>query len=380
GNYANGSYDVGTGGGIYIKDIVGGRVSGCIVRGNVGQSSGGGMRLDQCGSATYPLVVENCTIIGNRTVSRDWTGGSVAGGIYFTRGGGDGTGRGFVVIANSLIQNNRAGTGSGIYASSYQANARLTIFGSLITGNYSLLNNGNANGIFAGTDFITIVANSTIADNTHPTQPGQYGIYAQYGGWGLYGRIVFINSIMASNNKGMYDFRQSRSYGAAGAHIDLLRSTTYETEYLQRDEGPYGGPYPNVTNQTASTWSGALAFTNPGYHSRNDSGTVTQNMEQNLNESPGFSGKSPAPYSLVPSSNSRNSGLTLTGAGFTYVDVNYNGAYNAMVDIIVAGTPPAGRHLVYTTDLLGMPRVSDNVIDRGAYEYRPPRGTVVVVR
>jgi hypothetical protein len=62
--------------------------------------------------------------------------------------------------------------------------------------------------------------------------------------------------------------------------------------------------------------------------------------------------------------------------------VNVNGAYDAMTDVIVAGTASGGDHLVYTTDLLGNPRIGSTEIDRGAYEYTPPpppAGTVVVV-
>ena len=65
---------------------------------------------------------------------------------------------------------------------------------------------------------------------------------------------------------------------------------------------------------------------------------------------------------------------------YTYVDVDLNGAYDPMVDVIVAGTPPAGTNLVYTTDLAGNSRVVHGVIDRGAYETAAGMGTVICIR
>ncbi|MGQ9662959.1 MAG: choice-of-anchor Q domain-containing protein [Kiritimatiellia bacterium] len=86
------------------------------------------------------------------------------------------------------------------------------------------------------------------------------------------------------------------------------------------------------------------------------------------------------PYEILPGSPAVDNGLIKTGAGFTYVDVNYNGSYNAMVDIIVSGTPPSGNHLVFNTDIRGAQRFTQTSIDMGAYEYQPPKGSVFIVR
>jgi hypothetical protein len=70
-----------------------------------------------------------------------------------------------------------------------------------------------------------------------------------------------------------------------------------------------------------------------------------------------------------------------------YVDVDNNGAYGALTDIIVkleSGTAPAEAdyeaHHIYTKDLAGNRRVRLNGIDIGAYEYQPPSGMVVTFK
>jgi hypothetical protein len=81
---------------------------------------------------------------------------------------------------------------------------------------------------------------------------------------------------------------------------------------------------------------------------------------------------------------------TLSGHPVTFVDVNNNGAYEALTDVIVrtgAYSPTASdhqNHCIYTTDLAGRPRLSGitgRTIDAGPYQkLRPSKGTVVSLK
>ena len=84
-------------------------------------------------------------------------------------------------------------------------------------------------------------------------------------------------------------------------------------------------------------------------------------------------------YTPLETSPLVNSGDLVDAATFKYVDVNQNGVYNPRYDVIVKlnGYTPTTNDWVVLTDLAGNPRVIGDSIDRGAYEYSPPRGTVI---
>ena len=88
--------------------------------------------------------------------------------------------------------------------------------------------------------------------------------------------------------------------------------------------------------------------------------------------------------SALAKANSIEQGLTRThtGPSYRYVDINHDGNYDALVDIIVdlnRNPHPGPGHFVYLEDLAGNPRVRF-FMDRGAYEwYRPPSGSIVAV-
>lgn len=372
-NYCRGNW----GGGIGVA-AHGVRITRCDIANNQADSAGGGIGVRECGKAGSPVIIEHCDIRGNTTGSNGNGGGLwVSGyGLEF---------RAF--CANSRVTGNRAKIGSGVFTANYIPTSSLVLFGCLVSRNYSLqtfAGGGNANGLtnyeetYDGTRFVAQFVNCTVADNTHPTEPNQYGIYVGRGSWGD-GRMVFINSVTANNGRGYYDYRMASGYGLGGGHVDFLRTTVRELSYYEHDEGPSGGP-PGFDESTNSL-SGALSFTNPGYHSRDDTGKVTQNIELNIDGDPSFAASGADPCQLSANSNCRNTGLARQGAGFKYIDVDFNGAYGTMTDIVVEGTPPgAGSHLTYPTDLLGNPRILETGIDRGAYEYRPPDGGVLIVR
>jgi hypothetical protein len=386
-NTASGSYDVGRGGGIAIVDAAGVSIRRSTIINNTGQSLAGGISMNNVGLAASPVVIQDCVVASNTCVARGYTMDSVGGGILFGQSSGNPT-KGYAQVLNTQIIGNRAKNGAGIYSGAWDTSTRLMFFGCLIAGNYSLrkasdsYGGGTGNALRGGGDGITILANCTLANNTHPEDAGQYGICSFAGGWGMYGRVIFINSITASNNLGVFDERQNAGYGVAGAHIDYLRSTLLETEFHELDQGPNGGPVPPNVDQSTNTLAGALVFANPGFHSLTDTGSVSQAMEQNIDGAANFSGKGSAPYQLSAlSANALDNGLTKTDArGFRYVDINLDNKYTTNTDVIVSGTPPVGSLLICTTDLLGNPRLRLQEIDRGAYEWVPPSGTAVMFR
>jgi len=370
-NYTYGSYGSADGGGIALNKANGVRVSSCEITGNKANDTGGGIYVANSGSNSAPVIVEHSTISGNSTVKTNYNySGNSGGGVCVVQSGTT-TPASRVLIANCEIEGNQSRLGSGVFFSSWHTATRLVVFGSTITGNYwntPTAYKGQGNAIHAGVRANIIVANSTVADNAHPTVPGQYGVFAQYGSWGGAGRIVFVNSVLSDNDNGMYDLRYRSGSGAGSAYTDLQNSTVNEANYYERDD--------TEGNVNSTTFLAALTAGLPtnAYHSRDATGALSSLIEQNLEGDPSFvDGVDPDPYQLTPGSSlALNNGLTFDDAGgFTYVDANYDGNYDALYDIIVAGTVPAGNHFVYMTDLLGNPRLV-GVIDRGAYEQGVP--------
>ncbi|MCX7590982.1 MAG: hypothetical protein N2255_05070, partial [Kiritimatiellae bacterium] len=364
------------GGGICVINADGVRISRCKVVNNQGGGGGGGIYIQDSGETTWPTVVEYCDIFDNTTPSTSYnpsTGGGVHVGFSSTYS--------HVVLANCRIMGNRSRLGSAVFFTTYLPASRLTIFNCLIARNRQGANNMGGNGAtVAGLNqgsgprrTVSRIVNSTIAENLDTSRPGGYGIYCDRGNYGTAATMDFINSICFTNNYGIYVRRYQSS--TQEAHVYFQRCTIKEQAYTQ---------YYDPNTITTNSFLGALAMVNSGFHSRDDSGTVSQNIEGNIDGYPGFVGSSvdPAhPFRISPSSvNCVDNGITRDGGGFRYVDVNYNATYDAMTDIVVKGSPGSGRHLIYTTDLLGNQRLVGSAIDRGAYESIPPRGTAIIIR
>jgi hypothetical protein len=145
-----------------------------------------------------------------------------------------------------------------------------------------------------------------------------------------------------------------------------------------------------------NTLAQALTLTDPHigtnrFYSLTDTGGRSILPEANLDADPGFYGAGPDPYlpwwqrrSSAAYAGTIDKGLTRTTT-YTFIDVNLNGAYEPLVDIIVDlnGQPhPGAGHFVYTTDLAGRPRFVHKAIDRGAYECDEPpaAGTIITFR
>lgn len=278
-----------------------------------------------------------------------------------------------VLIARCKFIGNRADSGGGLAVAA--SVPKVTVFGSLVTGNSKNVTSSHSvyARLLADSSGYVALANTTVADNNDGG-----GLYAagvqEYGKERHQKNTTLINSILSDADSGPLAQYLSNYSGTTWGHLKLQNSTFGVNSYYFRD---------STTNDSWATLATALANQdNDGfyrYHSLNASGAETQNLEQNIDGDSGFLGSGDDPYQLSKTSNARNNGLSRTGAGFTYVDINCDGDYDALVDIIVAGTSPGGNHFVYKTDLLGQRRLR-GVIDRGAYEWQPPRGTIVMFR
>jgi hypothetical protein len=382
-NAANGFYSS-SGGGISVVGCVDVRIHRCVVAANYAGLAGGGIHVAQwAGVEGHPIRIEYCDVRDN------WTADQRSGGGLFV---GDQTGGGcydYVIVASCRITGNRSYSGAGFYSGAYRSQTQIVFFNCLVQGNRGVGASSTGMATSKSSKSRTHVVNCTVVDNVNTDDSAQKGIYAGTGSWGEDSYLRFVNSIVSTNN-GMFVYARNRGSGGAGGHIELQRTTTGERIYEEADSA-----YPT---ETATNFAAALLFSDPGFHSVNDWGITTTNMEQNIQGDPGFLAKPGRMYWLTGTSNSRNNALTRTEGGgpsaYTYVDVNANGAYDALLDVIVDGTPPAGEHYVYKHDLtvldqvlagaslatLKPNRVIERKLDRGAFEFVPPAGTVVFLR
>ncbi|MCG3178737.1 MAG: hypothetical protein BIFFINMI_01066 [Phycisphaerae bacterium] len=389
GNYAYGQYGNSYGGGIAIVGAYNVKVSNSVIENNQAQVGGGGIYVGSgSGTASQPVIIEGSTISGNSAVKANYQFNSYGGGIQFVASGS--TGISYGVIAECKIEDNTAKWGGGLYASSYNTTSRLTVFGTLIDGNYVSRKTGDSqgagagNGLYFGDDHLTTyVVNSTIADNVRADDATITGVYVQGGSYNGNGRVILVNSLSTTNNNGYYEERYSTYQSSAhSAFVDFQNSTVSEAQYYEKDDA---GDTISATLAAAVT---NIGNANTGYRSFNALGVQSYLLEGNIDGNPSYvgTGVDPLdPYQLSAGSNSLDNGILqigthadITGGDsgqFAYVDVNMNGAYNSALDIIVglfgaSVTGTSASHLIYVTDLLGNDRISGAGIDRGAYEYQ----------
>lgn len=394
--FANAEYQRG-GGGVGINGstaLTGVRISKCVISNNMAtggsRGDGGGLLLYNTGSDASPAIIEYSTIADNFANGK--AGNDVGGGgIYMDKS--------TVVIANSRIVNNVGNNNATTFMQGdaiFKLDGKLTVFGSLIAGNtnatrfagstvYSGTSSKNGNG-----QHNLVLANCTLAGNATAGTNGTVtaAIFVAYQAFTQ--QIVAVNSILdAGRFLARYD--NKNGYNLRG-HLTFQNSTVNASA----NDGN-GGPYrfdDLAGAHNAVSLAGILAMLDVQaspvlneyrFHSLNTASppALTQNLEQNIDGTAAFVGAGEHPYALQATNpNALDNGLTRTGDGYTYVDINANGSYNALVDVIVAGTAPAGSHFVYSTDLAGNPRVVGGEIDRGAYEYATVavKGTAILIR
>jgi hypothetical protein len=356
------------GGGIAVANAVGVRVSDCEVRNNSAQDRGGGIYIGHTITPTVPTIIERCTIVSNKTIQSNGAYNNNYGGGVDVSGSGT-SGSANIVLANCTILWNQSRYGCGINLSGYAGGSKATVFGCLIASNSwnsSAANPGDGNGV-SFSEWHTTAArlvNCTVADNVQAASPGQAGLYVKVSNYSAE-RANIINSITRSNDAG---WRVDRVYGSGRMYAAFQHSTVQEPKFIEMDSLEN-----NLTNTTLAGAVSTTGNTTPAYQGLDATGGVTQAIQQNIEGSPMFLGSGAAPYQLTAASaNALDNGVLKTdGRGFKYLDIDFSNTYTTNTDIIVAGTAPSGGpHLVYTTDLLGNPRVNGSGIDRGAYEMR----------
>jgi len=340
-------------GGSQTTELTGVKITHSEVSSNRAMERGGGIYAANAGTSASPMIVEYCDVTGN----------SVSGETYrpYARGGGIALGSGdydndhYVLIANTKITENLASQGGGLYNNTFEDECRVIVVNSLIEGNREKTSSeGGAGGIWGPTGGRTYIVNSNVVDNINANDPNATGIEARRYSWrGSDGRLVFINSLTADNNGMLVDADPSGG-GAQEAHIDFRNTTVDEVIFYQYNQA-------TPPDDTSPTLAGALAFPTAGtippmFHSIDAAGAIVQTMQANIDGD------------ITLAVNMLDKGLTGAGAGYTYVDVNHDGNYDALLDVIVAGTLPAGSHFAYLTDLAGAQRLVGSEIDRGAYE------------
>jgi len=408
-NTYEGAYQVANGGSVFARSdfsenwsqLYGFRMTKCELAYNgENDNYATGVTLMQVGANNAPAIIENCSFHGNRGDN-----GLVLNATASTDSNGV---RNRVLLANCRIWNNRGaqllhtetshsgiwhpqgGGGEGGFETAVVTpNQRVTLFGSLVAGNYATVATWTlytimnySEGLSHGEGFS--IVNSTIVSNRNTTA-GTWGrIYTQRRG-SSGDNLRLINSIVQD-----FDYVQA-TYSATHGKADIdMQATTFSTN------GPSLQRFWAQGTAAATNWTvlaDALTGQDPDgaarYFNRNDTdGTRESAAGSNRQGDPGFLGQGNDPYQ--PASPARNAnaaantvdkGITRIGPGYTYVDVNFDGTYTVGWDIVVAGTPPGGgQDLVYTTDLLGHLRVKSATIDRGAYEPAYSLPTLMLVR
>lgn len=307
------------------------------------------------------LDVFNCVNTGtdtSGTIRFQGTGGSADGSVLEyssihdnTKGRGTGieiTGGNNVLVANCRFSKNfttaTSAGGGGIYGTT-----SFTVFGCLFYGNDATNNQGAAVAEgYSDSNANMYFMNCTVADNGpgRPSDPFYFG-----------GGHTYIRNCVFANNGGitngiMESPANVKTWGIGKLMVcsNVVQSRTgllsYETATVTNNP-----LFTTVHGQQYTLGSGSPAIDAGGYLIATNSAIL------------GGDGS----------------------ASVKFVDVNKNGTYDVLTDIVVdlGGFNASGLyevHHIYTRDLAGRQRVKGATIDLGALEYSPPGGTVITLK
>ncbi len=374
-------------------------VSDSTISGNVSIEAGGGIYIRNLSSSGGNLTVLRSTISDNS--SRHNTGGGIdfnAASTYLK----------VLTITDSVINNNSAFVGGGIWATS----ATVTLTGSTISGNSADRNGG---GIRNSNGTLTVIG-STITDNRAGVDDSGFG----GGGGGIYcsGSTVLTNSTISGNSA---DF--------LGGGVRATSLTSIDSAITNNSAFSGGGIAASIVNVTNSTISGnsAMGGINGGGGIFGSTVTVTSStIVGNIAGTSGGGIRSLGPTALshsivadntsgvVPSANDISGNVALafsllgvdTGATITDNGGNLIGTAAAPIDpllgpladnggptfmhALLAGSPAINRGDLNTVagvggvsefDQRGTPfgRVFGGRIDIGAFEYQAASDLNLVV-
>ncbi|MEH1902909.1 MAG: calcium-binding protein [Nostoc sp.] len=242
GNKASGSYN--DGGGIYNSGVVYLR-NGSTVSNNIASDEGGGIY-----NYNGTLIAINSTISNNQAPAE---------------GGGMSTISGSVTLINTTVSGNSARRGGGIQSSS----TSVALLNTTVSGNSA---NSTGGGIYASTDGVFNLINSTVTNNT--------AISTEYGdgGGGIYSLSATVNlknTIVAGNiNSNSPDLLSSSLNGAIfnGNNNNLIGSLTGASGTVGTGTdivNPYPGLSP-LQNNGGLTLTHALLTGSPAINAGNN--------------------------------------------------------------------------------------------------------------
>ncbi|MCL2650129.1 MAG: Ig-like domain-containing protein [Candidatus Azobacteroides sp.] len=274
------------GAGIYGDELGALTLNSCIIRNNTCNGPGGGICcIAYNNSNSAILIIENCTIINNKSVTsgggisadgptlsgrqpnRTWLriNNSTISNNEATNNAGGGVHSGDeTVITNSIINNNKCGSGYGGGGIFHGGVGLLTVDSCTISHNTAEGTSANysmcGGGIYHYGDILT-VTNSTITDNQAiVTDAAGYGVGGGIG-WNLCTQAVIQNCTIKDNmasryGGGIYDGpTYSKSWGSGGSN-DINIENCIISDNTAGDAG--GGFYSNYTN----SWARSFTITN----------------------------------------------------------------------------------------------------------------------
>jgi predicted outer membrane repeat protein len=373
GNTTGATLQDGDGGAVYFNNFSKVIISNCYISNNTASYSGSGFGGGGgiCCSSSSPIITNNI-------ISNNYASGGGGGGIYCEGGdpfisnniitnnscanfGGGISCRGNGYISSNTISNNHDGGlgGGGIF---YWPNATdVTITNNIIFNNST---SGIGGGIYCAPpgSGSNIISNNFICNNVANKNGG--GIYCDYStspsisdnliannnatnGGGIY---IYLNSPILTNNT---ITNNNATNGGALYLYDSANPSLYNT-ILWGNTGEISGKQVYLDDQASNpnfyycdVQGGSAAF---GLNGNFYTGTYQNNIDS-------------IPMFVSPSGGS--------GTGFNGDTANWS---------LQAGSPcintgdPTGTYPA--TDIVGNPRIVDNIIDIGAYEYQGPDGLV----
>ena len=331
------------GGGVFCR--AGGTIKNSSLENNSTDRNGGGIACNAGG------LVEGCTIISN---SADRYFG---GGVYCFRGG---------IITNCLITENKAGfedtedgKGGGVYLSDTGF-----VYNCTISRNNARLSGG---GICFDTSFNCVMNNSIVMNNVASNRSGG-GVYC---GSGAIINNCIINGNAAPNSSGG---------GVLCSYGGTFNNCLIKNNWCDYDGGGvelwYGGTIVNCTVVSntavgAGTWAegkGGGVFCSSGGDIRNsiiyfNKGLIGNNW---TNDSTGMS----FDYSCTTPTNMLPGGAGCIDAAPSFADAS-NEDYHLLSFSPCVNT---GNNAYTNTliDLSGGPRIINNIVDMGCYEFSYP--------
>jgi hypothetical protein len=363
------------GGGIYLGSGAS-VITGCLVAANTGTGNSGGIYQNAAGSLIVGCVVSNNTGAGNTGGGIHVVAGRVADCVVVSNRGYYGgiavSGPNTVVERTRVEGNTATGEGAGVvvYAGSTDTN--------IIIRNCTIVKN-NSPGRCGGLSLNLIasgggvVSNCTIAGNTAVSEGG--GVKFNNAGW-LVANCVIASNSTPSFGGGVYfgvagELRNclivsNVAGGSAGVHVQAGSPVIQSCTITRNASTNSVNAYPGGVMSFSSTLTMTNCIIYGNYTTYSQTNWATTNMS----------------YCCTYPTN----GLNGSALGNTQADPKFVDAVAGDFQL-QKGSPCIDKGLnqdwmTNAVDRAGNPRILNNIVDMGAYEYRSPlpKGTVITIQ